>query len=280
MEANTVVERMNCLQAVFKDAKMYAAAATNQEAIAVYNNTLAAPFVSVAYEAAAMALAVKDCQEGEQLNNWMPFLEQNRAHTTQIYIGLGWALAQERKAWNTYLDKLNPLWTWRVVDGYGYYDGFFRRRKVFQGIYADGLTPEGLTVYMQGLGRSLWYTAKGDAQKLLGLLEKLPKEQQPNLWRGIGIASTYVGGEDLSEKGQALWNAAESYRGALATGVAMATDSRIKAGTLDEYSQWAVRKWCQLSVEELSAVLAEKKKKSAYFDWIKELETFFYHNFQ
>lgn len=276
MEAKTIRARMNCLQAVFKQAKEYATTSEDVEAMAIYNNTLVAPFVSVAYEATAMVLAIADSNAGDNLRLWAKLLSQHKEHATQIYIGLGWALAQERKRWNSYLEDLNPIYTWRVVDGYGYYDGFFRRRKVFQGSYPEGLTEEALSVYMQGLGRSLWYTSKGEVTKLLSLLNKLPQVQLPNLWRGIGIASTYVGGEELKMGVPTLRNAIGSYQAAFVTGAAMAIESRKKAAIIDHYSQWASEEWCQMSVDELNKILIEKIKGSTYFDRIRNTEAFFY----
>jgi len=223
----------------------------------------------------------KDLQNGNDLVFWSDFL-QNYAenHATQVHIGLGWALGQERLSTDEYLDKLQPLLSWRILDGYGYYDGFFRRRKVLQGLLPEGVVGQAVNVYTQGVGRSLWYTSKGSISKLLKMIEMLPQERHADLWRGIGIASTYVGGLD-TELSHKLWEVAGSYQNRLAAGAALAIKSRVAAKTIAEEDKNHRNEWCQLTIFQLVSLLKQMEpplnvdSRDTYHLWITNIDEVF-----
>jgi hypothetical protein len=275
LKMNPIVDKMQVLQQIFKDAKSYAEQEQDLEEIAKHLQSFAGEFISIAFEATAMALALKD------FGQWTFFLNNyGQKHAVQVHVGLGWALAQGRKDGSALVAGLAPLLGPRVWDGYGYYDGFFRRRKALQSIMPEGLNKKAVAVYTQGLGRSFWYTSKGAIDKLLLLVEQLPNERHRDLWRGIGIASTYVGG-GTAEQWEQLWNTAGTYQAQLATGAALAIKSRISADSLLDDEMLSSSLWCQMGVRELVQFL-EKNEPSKeistddiYHNWIILIDDYF-----
>lgn len=274
----SVVERMQRLQQVFKSAKAIAEATTDLAKLAEEIETLDDVFISVAYEAASMGVALRDLSSGNDLVQWKKWLDNyGQAHATQVYIGLGWALGQQQLNPIDFITVETPILSWRIIDGCGYYDGFFRKRKVQQGIYPNTLTNNVLEVYMQGVGRSLWYTTKGNFSKLEKWLSALPQEFLPSLWRGVGIASTYVGG-GTTEYWQELYQKADVYQANLLAGVVMAVSSRVKAQTVKFCHLGGFETWIEMSAKEAN-ILAENAKKeallagnNAYETWIKTMD--------
>lgn len=209
-------------------------------------------FRSVAYEGAAMGLALRDSANNDAtFSEWSAFAANEGAlHTVQVHIGLGWALAEKDAplklpAGCTDADA--------VLDGYGYYFGLLRRRPtVRQQTIPETISPSLLPAFDRGLGRSLWYISKGDLELVMQMMAAFDATRQPNLWRGIGIASTYVGGCS-HEQLAALWTAANHHQSQLADGATRAAKSRVKAQTTLEDSDMVCRQWLGLSASEAAA---------------------------
>ncbi len=279
---NKVVHKMTLLQEIFKSTR---ALVDKEEALpqivqSIHEQTKGA-FISIAYEAASMSLALRDLEQGTDLTIWQLFLDKYaKEHRVQVYVGLGWACAQERLNPRLWVAELATLSAWRIWDGYGYYDGFFRKRKVLQGTFPKGISEKELSVYWQGVGRSFWYTCQGDRTKLQKILTKIPLSYQVDLWRGIGIASTYVGGLSLMEC-QELWNLAGVYQPQLAAGAALAVKSRSDANTIVKDTELMAKEWCKLPVLKIVDLLRNKVLDSTvadakdYHTWVLKLDQTF-----
>lgn len=194
-------------------------------------------FRSVAFEGAAMGLALRD------VTVWKEFLaNQGSNHAVQVHIGLGWALAEQQKP-----IPENPSWPDpdSVLDGYGYYHGLFRRRlSIRTQSIPEGLTDAQLPAFDRGLGRSLWYISKGDLEVMNRMTDAFAQKRQPDLWRGIGIAVAFVGGCNDLLLGQVA-SASSTYRPQLLEGAQRALRSRTQAGTPTADAERAVRQWTQ-----------------------------------
>jgi len=234
---DSIAQRVERIVATFKAAREVA----EQEGLsATLSEHLAqsdAYYRSVAFEGAAMGLALRD------VSIWKDFLLHDGAsHAVQIHIGLGWALAEQQKPVEEHAD-----WHDRdsVLDGYGYYHGLFRRRLSIrtQGI-PTGLTDAQLPAFDRGLGRSIWYISKGDVALLKRMTDAFPESRQPNLWRGIGIAVAFVGGCDGPLLRQ-IACAASAFRPQLLEGAARALKSRTVAGTPIEDAEAVARAFDQ-----------------------------------
>ena len=277
--SDLLLENIVSIQKTFNDVKEFSGKENDLKVIINYLHKLPINFLSVGYEAVAMALALKDLEVGDELKSWAYFMEfYGSNHSVQVHIGLGWALAQKRKSPAKYLDNLKPMLRWRVVDGCGYYDGFFRKRKTLNGDFVSKLSGRELEAYTLGLGRSLWYTSKGDVDSLVKMISKLHKEIHPALWMGIGIASTYTGGLGVKHY-QLLKTTAGKFILQLTVGAGLCIWSRVKAKTINT-SVLASFNLNQTNFEVYQ--LLESKVSSsqdtlddAFFIWLETVENAF-----
>ena len=241
-----------------------------------------AEFRSIAYESAAMSIAMQDLALNNQLANWFLFVNgPGHAHATQVHVGLGWALAQKLVNPMDYLLLMPPMHRYRVFDGYGYYEGIFRRRRSILNHLklnvADAVASGALD---QGVGRSLWYNSRADFDAAKTTLETFAAERQPDLWRGLGIAITYVGGS-TEDALRDMWGKAGAYQTQLATGAAMALVSRHYAGYVTPDSELACKVWCGKTAAEIIALNEQLRSNinpesdMAYWEWVSGLETAF-----
>lgn len=258
-DGNKVVDKMTSLQELFKSTKAFVEKSPEIASVMAFINEQGEnEFISIAYEAAAMALALQDLEKGTTLDTWRDFLDNyGSQHAVQIYIGLGWACGQKRLNPMLWIQELDPLYFWRIWDGYGYYNGFFRKRKVLQGTVPDTISEKGLSVYWQGVGRSFWYTCKGDKIQLQKVSTKIPSNYHADFWRGIGIACTYVGGQNLTNC-QEIWQLAGNYQAQLRTGAALAIKSRLDANTMVKDTELIAQSWFQLPISKIIDVLKNK----------------------
>lgn len=256
---NNIVDKMASLQELFKSTKLFVEGRPELSSVIEFINEQAEEeFISIAYEAAAMVLALQDLEKGTTLDTWRDFLDNYaHQHAVQIYIGLGWACGQNRLDPMLWIPTLTPLFTWRIWDGYGYYNGFFRKRKVLQGDVPETITKKGLPLYWQGVGRSFWYTCKGNRTQLQKVSTKIPSNYQADFWRGIGIACTYVGGQKLTDY-QEIWEMAGAYQAQLRTGAALVIKSRSDANTIVKDTEIIAQNWFNLSILKILDLLKNK----------------------
>ena len=145
---------------------------------------------SVAFEGASMGVALVN-----EISTWKKYSEKAEKHSTQVHIGLGWAIAEQELDLASILSEINPEMQVKVLDGFGYWHGLFRRRLTIrtQSI-PENITAEFQTGFDQGVGRAIWYISKGEVAKVLNIINHFSEGRRANLWQGIGVALTYVGG--------------------------------------------------------------------------------------
>jgi hypothetical protein len=178
---------------------------------------------SAGYEGASMGVAI------ERDDGWRTFNEKTKAHETQVHIGLGWAFAEKNWPIERELHMVNQDLRTKVLDGYGYWNGLFRRRLTIrtQSIPLN-ITSDLQTGFDQGVGRAIWYVAKGEIAKVVNIINHFSDDRRPNLWQGIGVASTYVGGcsEELIFELKAI---AGEFKSNLDKGIEAAEDTMKRA---------------------------------------------------
>ena len=186
------------------------------------------PFVSVAYEGASFYIA-STCfvNENESFDEWVFFSKQACSeHIPQIHIGLGWAIAKEKKNINDFIKKTDKAFTPKIFDGFGYCSGLFYRREVVRlGRIPAIIKPDFTPFFNQGLGRFFWHISDGDANKLPRFLSLVEKKRLGDVWRGIGIAFTYAGGVKKSEILDVL-TISKEYKKDFKSGVVLALQTR------------------------------------------------------
>ena len=216
-----------------------------------YLENIDSSFQSIGYESASMAIALKDLEQKQELDDWLLFANGPAiAHKSQVYVGLGWAIAKLNLPFLHVTRKIDPRLYHRVIDGCGYYDGSFRQRQTLLQQTPPAYIPRGaLTIYYQGVGRSLWYTCNADLNNIFNKIGSFPETLHPNLWRGIGIAVAYVGGcnEDTL---LSLWQNGANHQIQLTRGAALAVRSRRDANLMTTETDQCFRVWMNLTPEE------------------------------
>ncbi len=229
----SVTDRIANVQKIFREVSELSQPITSwEEQLAVYRGD----FISVAYESAASLLAKNDLLNGDStLPQWVDFKDQfSEKHASQIHVGLGWATAETDHFPDDFIRHLSPAMQWRIFDGYGYYSGLFKRREALRmQQYPSFFDEEGKQGFDQGLGRSLWYISQGDPDRSSELIALFPEERRRNLWRGIGLAATYVGGLEKTTI-EKLIDHSGKYLPALRFGALIAIDGRSKSNTLNQ----------------------------------------------
>jgi hypothetical protein len=185
-----------------------------------------------AFEGAAMGLCLLDNTVWWRRRHMAEFVEKWGANYVYlIYVGAGWAFACQHISPSRVLQRLENLWGWLAVDGYGFYLGLFESD--------DTPDREVLTrckgyvgrVLRQGYGRALWFLTRGSVSTMARAIERLPKDWRDDLWSGIGLACVYAG--DLaSDELVRLRELAGEARPAVALGAAFAAKARKSAGGL------------------------------------------------
>jgi enediyne biosynthesis protein E3 len=227
-------------------------------------------FISVAFEGASMEIALKDFAIDHSMPNWKKFLMLANEHTAQIFIGLGWAVAQEKRTELDFVKDLEPGMLFRMWDGCGYFDGILRQRQVIKGQARLDYIPEiNFNSYDQGLGRSIWYSTKGEPSKTAEIISNFPPARQSDLWRGIGIACAYVGGCE-EERLKTLVSLAGNYETQLGIGAAMVAKSRIQSGSMTNDIETVCLAFANLSAQQAMKITlqADSAAIESFGSWL------------
>jgi enediyne biosynthesis protein E3 len=276
---NTALKNTERIQSIFLDTQLFYATHDNMPALIEYLENTNPEFRSIAYESASMALAIKDLETGSFPDEWLAFANSAaKAHTAQVYVGLGWAIAKLNLPFLEIVKELDTQLYFRIADGCGYYDGSFRRRPTVLSQQLPAYLPAAaMPIYDQGVGRSIWYSAKTDINKIHSLIETFPVNRQADMWRGIGIAVAYVGGSN-NEDLKTLLHYAGTNGPQLAYGAALAARSRMLANTMTADTDRCSRLWFTHTARELNLFASnlvdidDVEFEIIYLNWINQIE--------
>lgn len=270
--------RIEKIKTIFQTAKEISTAEKSLDTLIDYLETTDPEFRSIAYEGASMAIAQLAIEKDNTLTIWHTFNQRACAHAAQTHAGLGWAIALQNCSVLPFLETLSPLLRFRVLDGYGYYEGIFRQRSSIKNQKSpEEFDSKMLQAYDQGIGRSLWYSSKGDVKKLEELISIFPSDRHAALWIGIGVASAYVGGCDENLL-RSLLSASQKYKTQLATGSALAARARVQANAITGDVELACRIWCHISAQEAMLFTVEAEPSSSlnpndsYALWLSQIK--------
>ncbi len=245
-------------------------------------NAVEAELRGFAFEGAAMGLALLDhltLRRGRVRS----FLEgPAAAHAPLVHVGVGWAFAALpwlRRRIEKELVRYEPLYSWLILDGYGFYEGLFHsERCVRRHQVPKWLARYSSHIFHQGVGRSLWFIDGGDAARIKATIAAFPQNQQADLWSGVGVACAYAGGMDKRTL-EVLLEGAGKYVSYLAQGAALAAKVRRQAGNPARRTDEACRIICGLSAEEAAGLADELLKRlpanddrPAYEIWRQRLQ--------
>lgn len=212
-----------------------------------------------AYEGAGMGLALLDLLTPWPSRYLLNFLQHpGQPHAYMIQIGAGWALARLQRPVEGWLQQLDPVVNWLLLDGYGFHETYFAWPRVLN----EQVVPKQLNGYArrcfdQGVGRTLWFVKGANVDRIAATISTLADERANDLWSGVGLASAYAGGVagDVLEKLMAA--AGAEHFPALAQGVVFAAKTRRRAGNPAPHTELACRVICGLTTAEAAALFDE-----------------------
>jgi hypothetical protein len=215
----------------------------------------------VAYEGAGMGLMLLDCLFPWK-NRLQAFLDGPGApYICLVYIGAGLVLPRVPRRPEPFLARLDPLLRWFVIDGYGFYEGFFSwRRAVEQQAIPARLSGYARRAFDHGLGRSLWFATGANVERIVATIQAFPPARQADLWAGIGLACAYAAGVVDRASIQILQAAAGPHMAQMAVGAAIAAKFRQQANTSAPHTDLACDALCGLSSEMVAHITDVARK--------------------
>jgi hypothetical protein len=203
-----------------------------------------------AYEGAGTGLAALDCFLPWK-NRTRDFINGPGSHYTYaVLLGAGMGLARIKRRPEPFIARLDNVFGWVVMDGYGFHEGFFAyRRTVDQQVVPASLSIYARRVFDQGLGRSIWFSSGAIVDRVVATISSFPLERQIDLWSGVGLACGYTGGVDRPTV-EILRSAVGPYRSQLALGVVIAARARQHVSNPVPHNEMACEILCGLSSEE------------------------------
>lgn len=235
-------KQMAVIAQTFQEARRFAETEEDMGAIRSYLQKMEPDFRPVAYEGVSMAISVDALMRNGKIDSWFESFNQlDPLFFDHAVIGLGWALSRVEGITPEMFSNIKTEQVWRVFDGLGYHDGIFRRKKVLTGpLLSDELKSGYGSAYDQGIGRQLWYAGQSDISVTLEYLNEFAAERKSDLWRGVGVAATFVGGLEYQDWIELL-RAASRFSLDVKCGIVMVANARSANGTLNEYTISAVR---------------------------------------
>ena len=261
---NSIPERMEYIQKLFLEAGALALTPGVWQEIVPLLEKEPPEYRSVGYEGFSFELAMKELILTGGLTQWKEFRTASQEHAFHLDIGLGWALAKREVAVGVYIESVGSLPGSMVLDGIGYYHALFKGRDTLKNNNVPAeFEQQGLSGFDQGVGRRLWYMGKGNVHEAVNLLHGFPVERRGNLFRGIGIACGYVGGNSEEEL-RLLEKLSAEHKSQLQLGIALASLSRILSNSITPSVQLAFQIICGQSNNHLDTSLTDATKKFLY----------------
>lgn len=237
----------------------------------------------IAYEGAGMGLMLRD-----SLLPWrsrlQAFLDGPGApYAGLVLIGAGLVLPRTPRRPDRFLARIDPFLRWFVMDGYGFYEGFFAwRRSIDRQVVPSAITGYGRRAYDHGLGRSMWFITGANRDRIVPTLAAFPQSRQADLWSGIGLACAYAAGVVDRSTIESLQAAAGRHGPQMAVGAAIAAGFRQQAGSAAGHTELACQVLCGHSCAKVARIADAAREdlpadglEPAYEVWRQRLATRF-----
>ncbi|WP_327138854.1 DUF1702 family protein [Nocardia sp. NBC_01327] len=208
-----------------------------------------------AYEGAGVGLAALDCLRPRKNRTAALASGPGARHVFGIYLGAGMCLARMWRNPESFRRRIgDPLLSWLILDGYGFYKGFFAyERYVHYRQVPVHLYGYGRRVFDQGVGRAIWFGADADVDRVAAIIGAFSPQRQADLWSGVGFACGYSGGIERSAL-DALPALADRHRGHLAVGAAISAKARHLGGNPASHNELACEVLCGTTSQQASEI--------------------------
>ena len=238
-----------------------------------------------AYEGAAMGLTLLDHLSLWKRGRLLTFLNGvGSKHTYMVHVGVGWAIARVpwlRNNFDGAVADLDPLLRWLAADGNGFSDFYFKfpyfLRKPERLNQIQGYTRH---AYAQGVGRSLWFIAGANADRVSRSISLLPSSLHGDLWSGAGLACAMAGGADRAAIERLKWLSGD-HLAAVAQGAAFAAKVREQAHNPTDHTELACHILCGLDADAAAQLtdatrrcLPDDGKVPAYEIWRRRIQSY------
>ena len=202
-----------------------------------------------------------------------------------IYIGAGLAFGR-LGGWGIerFVKRLeHPVFRWMVVDGYGFYLGFFsRQRYLREQVVPKKLSGYARNVFDQGLGRSIWFANGEDVARVVATITTFPMQRRADLWAGAAFACAYAGSPVGRPVLEQVRTAAGAYQTQLAVAGALASKRRDGFGHITVQTDLACQVFCGLPAKAAAHVanvaqehISFAADASAYRSWRQRIAAHF-----
>jgi enediyne biosynthesis protein E3 len=215
----------------------------------------------IAYEGAGMGLMLLDSL-GPWKNRLQAFLDGPGApYICLVYIGAGLVMPRMPKNPLKFLTRLDPFFCWMVIDGYGFYEGFFSgRRSIEEKVIPSRISGYARRPFDHGLGRSLWFATGANPERIDAAIKTFPADRQGDLWSGIGLACAYAAGVVDRETIRVLQKAAGPHQSQMAVGAAIAAKFRQQASSSAPHTDLACEVLWDLSGDMVARMTDTARK--------------------
>lgn len=237
-------------------------------------------------EGIGMGLYTVDLMSPFKKDRFWNFIKgPGKNHEYMSYIGAGIACGVFfNRPFEKFVQKASPTSGLLILNGFGFYYAYFKPDKIFKQNYIPASVrkdPFYIECYDNGIGRALWFYNGANPEKIAQKVALFPKERQPWVWAGVGLAATYAGGVP-AEKIKRLKELAGPFYISLGEGSLLAAHTRDIAGnphkdetTVRILTGRTNRECCDLAIEanarlEGRRYIDGKHSLQVFFEYIRE----------
>ena len=204
-----------------------------------------------AYSGAGMGLILLDFLSPGKSTRFQSFIDAHPTYVSLIHVGAGIAMWVLKKDVEQHLSSFSPLNRWWAIDGFGFFDGISNWPQSLE----KQQVPKRLQGYAkrafdQGLGRGIWSIYHTNIDRIAACINQFPSSRHADLWSGIGLASTYVGGPQKIDLIR-LRDISKEYAPDVALGSAMAASGRYAEDNITKHTDLACSIFCGQSAADI-----------------------------
>jgi hypothetical protein len=231
----------------------------------------------VYYEGAAAGKTLSAFASNQKLDETLSLLQSAPEYSFVLYMGIGEAMAQLKVSPTLCSTVADNPWGGQIVEGYGFFDGYFRWfDTLVHQTYPKDLPPDLRAAYDQGLGRAIYFVTNGRPREVKDYIATFAPARQKELWAGLGQSTAYVGGPSESDL-RKLLDLSGNDRFELMQGVLLGLSARIEQNYVPDYTEAARSIICGISSSKETIVNSDvqelilKRREYPIFSWQKSI---------